>query len=445
MAHRRVGAWRRPGRFVEVRGVGQRQQRVQRRPLDGLSQPIDCPGDAIAIPGGAHLLQLAPRLGQDARQLDRFGDVHRHGRPAQRFLQLDDRRDLVARLGLRRRPPGHLTHQQHQTDDVVERDAALGLPHRGEPAAVGGGEIQRVGGAVHDDAARSARGRGKVGDDGGVEAAERPGRQQRQQLVDDPFADAGTEGVLPQRHGHQRRQRRHGGAGGQNAGGEQAIDERRGALQTGERPGAFVAAADRLNQRRLAHGRRRQRRRQHAAPFEREQQRRKLHQPVRRHQHARQVAGGRRGERAGNDHQLPEARRARRRLVVADPLDEPGGVEHACPLDVAQHPHRIGRDAALEGPFPESVLLRPGQPVAADGRVGGQAAQQHPRVVGLSGQRRGRRPAGSWRATPPHTVRGSGRAADRARQSRRRWRSCAGRRAAPGRDRRTSPAARHRR
>ena len=115
---------------------------------------------------------------------------------------------------------------------------------------------------------------------------------------------------------------------------------------------------------------------------------------MRRHQHAGQVAGGRRGEGAGHDHQLPEARRARRRLVVADPLDEPGGVEHASPIDVAQRPHRIGRDAALEGPFPESLLLRTGQPVAADGRVGGQAAQQHPGVVGLAGQRCGRRPAG---------------------------------------------------
>ena len=80
----------------------------------------------------------------------------------------------------------------------------------------------------------------------------------------------------------------------------------------------------------------------------------------------------------------------------------------------------------LEGPFPESLLLRSGQPVAADGRVGGQATQQHPRVVGLAGQRCGRASSRRWPATPSHTARESVRAADRARQSRRRSRSCAG-------------------
>ena len=293
-----------------IRGVGQRQQRVQRRPLDGLSQPIDRPGDAIAIPGGAHLLQLAPRLGQDAGQLDRFGDVHRHGRTAKRFLQLDDRRDLVARFGLRRRPPGHLAHQQHQTDDVSSATPPWAC---------------RTAASRRRSAAANPACRRRCSRRPGAERA-RPGQGRRPLRRRDRLSGRGGSSGSSWSTNHSpipapKASCRSGTA----ISAESALDPRR----RGSEPGREQAsrAPQRLADRRAPGHVRRGRRCPESAPpdgpgavasagVKRRAVRARAPAPETRPAHAppsARRAGRRRPrwERAGNDHQLPEARRAR--------------------------------------------------------------------------------------------------------------------------------------
>ncbi len=394
VAHRRVGAGRRPGHGVEVRGVGQRQQRVQRRPLDGLSEAIERRGRRDRDRRRCAPVPARDAPGEDAGQLDRFGDLHRHAAAGQALSP-------ARRSPGSRRAPWPATASRRPPDASAAPGGrprrarrALRLPHRREPAAVGGGEIQRVGGAVHHDPARRARGRGEVGDDGGVETVERPGGSSgsswstNHSPMPAPKASCRSGTVISAE------------SAGAGAGGRTPVASRRSTSAAAPcRPASARARSSRppmrLNQRRLTDGQRRQRRREHAAPFERQQQRRKLHQPVRRHQHAGQVGGGRRGEGAGHDHQLLEARQhaptARRRR----PARRARRRRTRPPIDVAQHPRRIGRKAALEGPFPESLLLRTGQPVAAGGagRRPGHAAASRGRRDGGPAVRCGVQPA----------------------------------------------------
>ena len=72
----------------------------------------------------------------------------------------------------------------------------------------------------------------------------------------------------------------------ERAGSEQSIDQRDAALQERQRDGTPVAIVDTLHELRLVHGLHGQRRREHAAALQHEEQGRELDEPPRRHERA---------------------------------------------------------------------------------------------------------------------------------------------------------------